>query len=111
MLIAYIDSFEIENVPQELLSKTIDNSSLAIYLTLIWMGFFRGSFWGEGGGTITLCLKLARVTLETSNFARNYTHKLVSEKISFIATSLLILLLSAFFGQKLTLFGQNSTFT
>ena len=33
-------------------------------------GFFRGSFWG-----VTPCLKLLRIMLETSNFARKYSFR------------------------------------
>ena len=41
-------------------------------------GFFKGSFWGGGGGEggvklPTPCLKLVRIMLETSNLARKYT--------------------------------------
>ena len=52
-----------------------------VSLTLIWVGFLGVRFEvGRGGGKITSnyptspCLKLVRITLETSNLASKYTH-------------------------------------
>ena len=55
--------------------------------------------WREGVGKITLpCLKLVRIMLETSHFARKYTHTyVILENISFSTKTLLILLMPALF--------------
>ena len=79
-------------------------------LTLIWVGF--------SGCRLFLkklhCLKLVRIMLETSNLGRKYTHihtYVVAENIPFSTNVLLILLMSVFFCKKISIFGENSTFT
>ena len=45
-------------------------------LTQIWVGFLGVCFeveGGDGGGKITLCLKLIRIMLETWNLVHKYT--------------------------------------
>ena len=89
-------------------------------------GLFRGLFWGVcvfvpvcmcvcwgGGGCVKLplrpsCLKLC-LKLQISHVRTN--KYLVSENIPFSTKVLLILLMLAFFCNKLAFFGQNSTFT
>ena len=67
-------------------------------------GVFRGSFWGGGGGGGVKLL--VRIMLETSNLIGKYTH-VVSENIAFSTKASLILLMSAFFWQKITIFWQK----
>ena len=44
-------------------------------LTLIWVGFSGVRFeMGGGGVKLSPCLKLVKITLETSNLTRKYTH-------------------------------------
>ena len=65
-----------------------------------------------GGSKTTPCLKLVRIMLESSNLAGKYTHTyLVSENIPFSIKALLILLMSAFFCKKISVFSENCTFT
>ena len=49
--------------------------------------------------------------LETSNFARKYTHICRSQNMLFSTKTLLILLLSAFIANSQAFFGQTSSFT
>ena len=78
-------------------------------------GLFRGLFWGVcvcvcacvcvcWGGCLKLCLNLQIWHIRTDKY-------LVSENIPFSTKVLLILLMLAFFCNKLAFFGQNSTFT
>ena len=45
-------------------------------LTLIWVDFLGVLFEMEGGGGVKLppCLRLVKITLETSNLTRKYKH-------------------------------------
>ena len=67
--------------------------------------------WAGEGGVVKLptCLKLVGIMLETWHVSTD-TY-VVSENIAFISKTLLILLMSAFFLPKISVFGQNSTFT
>ena len=69
-------------------------------------GLFSGSFWGVWGVKLPPCLKLVRIMLETSNLARKYKY-LISENIPFSTKVVLILLMSVFFLQKITVFWQK----
>ena len=72
-----------------------------------------GRGWGVGEGRVklSLCLKIARIMLETSNLARKYTRICRSENMLFSTKALLILLLSTFLAKSHTFFGQTSSFT
>ena len=48
------------------------NNKMSTDLTIIWVGFLGVRFEVEGGGKTTPCLKLVRITLETSHLARKY---------------------------------------
>ena len=73
-------------------------------------------FWGDRGGD--KILKLVRITLETWNLVRKYTY-VVSKNKPFSTNALLILLTSAFFVCKVSVFlggnvilvflGENTT--
>ena len=62
-----------------------------------------------GVGTVTPCLKLVRITLETSNLVYKYTNKKCSfRKLTFWYQGSLNF---SFFCKISALFGTNSTFT
>ena len=78
-------------------------------------GFYRDSFWAGGSGRRGKnypfsCLKLVRITLETSNLARKYIHICSFRKHTFWYQAPLNFADATMFLQKLAFFGQNSTF-
>ena len=81
------------------------------YLILIWVGFFRCSFWGERGDVKLPRLKLVRIMLEISNLARTYIRVYSFRKYTFWYQGLLNFADVSIFCQKLAFFGQTSTFT
>ena len=74
------------------------------------MAFLGVRFEVGAGGKITPCLKLVRIMLETETWYAS-THTCVVLEIYPFVTSLLILLMSAFFCKRSAFFGQHSTFT
>ena len=69
------------------------------------MQFFLGGGWGDWGSD--KILKLVRITPETWNLVRKYTY-IVSKSKPFSTKALLILLMSAFFVCKISVFlGEN----
>ena len=69
------------------------------------MQFFFGGGWGDWGSD--KILKLVRITPETWNLVRKYTY-IVSKSKPFSTKALLILLMSAFFVCKISVFlGEN----
>ena len=88
---------------------------VALYLTLIWVGFLGGSFWGGPRGADKLppapCLKLVRIMLETSHLAHKHTPIFSFRRYSFLCLALLNFADVSIFWQKISVFIQNSTFT
>ena len=69
--------------------------------------------WAGEGGVVKLptCLKLIGIMLETSNLARKYRHICSFRKYSFYFQDPLNFVDVSIFLPKISVFGQNSTFT
>ena len=74
-------------------------------------GLFRGSFCGAGEGGLnyphlTCLIKFVRIMVETWNLLLSIHTYIVLENIAFSAKSFLILLMPAFYLQKISIFLQ-----